>query len=45
MMACRDPPEGCSRWTLHLIAAKLVNLAVIDTISHESVRRTLKTTN
>ena len=45
MIACSDPPEGCGRWTLHLIADKLVQLAVIDTISHESVRRTLKKTN
>jgi transposase len=42
MIACSDPPEGCSRWTLQMIADKLVKLAVIDTISHESVRRTLK---
>ena len=42
MIACSDPPEGCSRWTLQMIADKLVKLAVIDAISHESVRRTLK---
>jgi putative transposase len=45
MIACSDPPEGCGRWTLHMIADKLVQLAVIDTISHESVRRTLKKTH
>jgi putative transposase len=45
MIACSDPPDGCSRWTLQMIADKLVKLAVIDTISHESVRRTLKKTN
>lgn len=45
MIACSDPPEGYGRWTLHLIADKLVQLEVIDTISHESVRRTLKKTN
>jgi putative transposase len=45
MIACSDPPEGYSRWTLHMIADKLVQLEVIDTISHESVRRTLKKTN
>jgi putative transposase len=44
MIACSDPPEGYGRWTLHLIADKLVQLEVIDTISHESVRRTLKKT-
>ena len=45
MIACSDPPEGYGRWTLHMIADKLVQLTVIDTISHESVRRTLKKTN
>ena len=42
MIACSDPPEGYGRWTLHMIADKLVQLEVIETISHESVRRTLK---
>jgi transposase len=42
MIACSDPPEGSARWTLHMIADKLVELAVIDSISHESVRRALK---
>jgi transposase len=45
MIACSDPPEGYGRWTLHMIADKLVKLEVIDTISHESVRRALKKTN
>ena len=45
MIACSDPPEGSARWTLHMIADKLMQLAVIDSISHESVRRTLKNTN
>jgi transposase len=45
MIACSNPPEGYGRWTLHMIADKLVRLEVIDTISHESVRRTLKKTN
>ena len=45
MLACSDPPEEYGRWTLHMIADKLVQLEVIDTISHESVRRTLKKTN
>ena len=42
MIAGSDPPEGYGRWTLHMIADKLVQLEVIETISHESVRRTLK---
>jgi putative transposase len=45
MIACSDPPEGYGRWTLHMIADKLVQLEIIDTISHESVRRTLKKTD
>jgi transposase len=45
MIACSDPPEGYGRWTLHMIADKLVQLTVIDTISHESIRRTLKKTD
>ena len=42
MIACSAPPPGRGRWTLHLIADKLVQLAVTDAISHESVRRLLK---
>lgn len=42
MIACSEPPEGSARWTLHMIADKLVQLAVTDSISHESIRRTLK---
>ncbi len=44
MIACSAPPEGCGRWTLHMIADKLVKLEVTDSISHESVRRILKKT-
>jgi hypothetical protein len=45
MMACAEPPPGAARWTLHLIADRLVQLDVVDTISHESVRTILKKTN
>jgi|SRR5581483_4728207 len=45
MIACSTPPTGRGRWTLHLIADKLVELAVTESISHESVRRVLKKTN
>ena len=44
MIACSAPPAGCGRWTLRLIADKLVKLEVTDAISHESVRRVLKKT-
>src|SRR5215211_3224490 len=42
--ACSTPPEGQKRWTLHLLADELVALSVVDTISDETVRRTLKKT-
>jgi putative transposase len=45
MIACSDPPEGRGRWTLHLIADKLVTLGATDSISHESVRTLLKKTD
>ena len=36
------PPAGYGRWTLHLLADQLVVLDVVDSISHETVRQTLK---
>ena len=42
MLACSAPPAGAARWTLHLIADKVVKLGVTDSISHESVRQLLK---
>jgi transposase len=44
-LACSAPPEGRARWTLHLLAAKLVELEVVDQIAPETVRTTLKKTN
>jgi hypothetical protein len=41
-LACSTPPEGRTRWTMQLLANKVVELRVIDTISDETVRRTLK---
>jgi transposase len=43
--ACTEAPEGHARWTLRLLAGKLVQLQVVDAISHETVRRTLKKTS
>lgn len=43
--ACSEAPEGHEHWTLRLLAGKLVQLGVVDTISHETVRRTLKKTS
>jgi putative transposase len=42
LIACSEPPTGRARWTLHLIADKLVTLGVTESISHESVRQMLK---
>ena len=41
-LACSAPPEGKGRWTLKLLADRLVELEVVDAISDETVRRTLK---
>jgi len=43
-VACGSPPEGRARWTLQLLADKLVELQVVDSISIETVRTTLKKT-
>ncbi len=40
--ACSTPPEPRARWTMKLLADKLVELKVVETISDETVRRTLK---
>jgi hypothetical protein len=44
-LACGDPPEGYSRWSVRLIAEKCVELNYIDSISHMTVFRILKKTN
>jgi hypothetical protein len=43
-VACSDPPAGRERWTLRLLADELVRLEVVETVSYETVRRTLKQT-
>lgn len=43
-IACGPPPEGRARWTLKMLAARLVELEVVDSISDQTVRRTLKKT-
>ena len=43
-LACSTPPEGRSRWTLKLLADRVVELELVDSLSHETVRRTLKKT-
>ncbi len=44
MLACSEPPEGRSRWTLRLIADHLVELNLVDSIGKDSVGRALKKT-
>jgi transposase len=44
-LSCSEPPEGFSRWSLRLLADKMVALNYSDKISHETVRRVLKKTN
>ena len=41
-LCCSQPPEGFQRWTLRMLAAKLVELHVVESISPETVRQTLK---
>ncbi len=44
-LVCSPPPEGFSRWTLRLLADKMVELHHFSSVSHETIRRTLKKTN
>ncbi len=44
-VACAEAPEGHARWSLRLLADELVRLEVVETISHETVRQTLKKTS
>ena len=43
-LACSAPPDGRKRWTMQLLADELVELEVVDAVSDETVRRTLKKT-
>ena len=43
-LACSEPPDGRSGWTLRLLADRLVELEVVDAVSYETVRRALKKT-
>lgn len=44
-LACSDGPEDSDRWALRALADKLVDLGLVDSISHEAVRQYLKKTN
>jgi hypothetical protein len=43
-LACAKAPQGHARWTLRLLAGRLVELKEVDSISYETVRRALKKT-
>jgi transposase len=43
-LACSEPPTGRSQWSMQLLAERLVELEVVEAISDETVRRTLKKT-
>jgi transposase len=44
-LACSDAPEGYSKWSVRLLAEKMVKLGIVEEISHMTVQRTLKKTN
>ena len=44
-LACSESPEGSARWTLRLLADRMVALEYIDELSYQTVRRVLKKTN
>lgn len=44
-LSCSEPPEGHARWTLRLLAKKVVELGYVEKISHETVRSVLKKTS
>ena len=44
-LSCGQPPRGHARWSLRLLADRMVELQYVDAISHETVRKVLKKTN
>jgi transposase len=44
VLACSAPPEGHKRWTLRLLADRLVALEIVESVSYETVRQVLKQT-
>jgi hypothetical protein len=43
-LACSEAPEGYTRWSLRLLAGRMIELGYVESISHEAVRRALKKT-
>ena len=44
-IACSDPPEGHTHWTLKMLAERMVELDYVDSVARETVRQSLKKTN
>ena len=44
-LACSEPPKGCSRWTVRLLREKVVQLKIVENISHMTIQRLLKKRN
>jgi len=44
-LSCSEAPKGFARWSLRLLADKMVEMKYIDSISHETIRKVLKKTN
>ena len=44
-LCCSEPPEGYASWSLRLLADKVVELEILDEISHSTIHETLKKTN
>lgn len=44
-LTCSSPPEGQGRWTMKMLAERMVQLGHLESISNETVRQTLKKTN
>jgi len=44
-VACSKPPEGYARWTIRLLADRVVELGIVETVHHNTIGRTLKKTN
>lgn len=44
-LACSEPPDGYGRWSLRLLQDRLIRLEIVENISHETIRQTLKKTS
>ena len=44
-LACSDPPEGYARWSIRLLADKIVELHIVESVSFQTIQRALKKTN